>query len=317
MAKILSILDFKKCSVFCLPFLVFFLVHYTMFSPSYKSYTTNGASVILLGNSILDRGISREILQKKWDITVEKIAQDGSASAFWYLVFKNIIVKQRTSKKVIIFFRDHYLTHPRFRTTGKYRNLLMRVATDNDPVLWQLVLRHDPVYYKLPGYNEREHYQRFVFSTIPQKVVSSLLQSDARSALDETFAVENLQTNLQTLQQVKLETETDFPMYNFTQQIRTSFLPYIVALAKQFDIQLIFVRAKRCNNSNKKHIGLYINDLKKYLQKEKVLFFDYSSTTLLKEEHFADGDHLNLEGQKVFSTLVAEDLYSRIKSTHH
>ena len=317
MVRTLSILDFKKCGAFCLPFIVFFILNYMVFTTSHTFYQTHNAPIVLLGNSILDRGIDKEILQQKWQVPVTKIAQDGSASAFWYLALKNVIIKQHSTKTVVVFFRDHYLTHPRFRTKGNYRSVIMRVASHQDPVFEKLVLDYDPIYYNLPGYKERQRYQRFLFSTLPQKIVSKLSQSDAHEALQDTFAVENLQVNLQTLQQRKLETEMELSMYNFEKQVHDSFLPHMIDLAKECNIQIIFVRAKRRDvQVNEEYLSPYIENLKQYFKKRHITLFDYSNSNFITKDHFADGDHLNLEGQEVFSKLVAEDLFAVIKSTH-
>ncbi|WP_372367383.1 hypothetical protein [Candidatus Uabimicrobium sp. HlEnr_7] len=312
MAKTLSILDFKSFVVLSIPFIVFFVCNGFIKKEFQNPYTPKNSKIVLLGNSILGRGISADLLEQEWQISVQKIAQNGSASAYWFLMLKNFIL-QNPPKTIILFFRDHYLTHPRFRTTGRYRTAISQIATDTEPLLTKLVLQYDPIYYSLPGYVNRERYQYFIFQSLVPKIVTTMTNVDARQALKKTFDLNNLQKLPQTKQQQKLETEKNSDILHFTKNIHLSFLPEIIEQTKKHQVQLILVRAKRRNSHP--NMKSYITNLKEYLRKKEILFLDYSQTSIIKEEHFADGDHLNLKGKRVFTKLLAQDLHWKIKQT--
>jgi hypothetical protein len=83
----------------------------------------------------VDAHLLESLMQKR----LLSIAIRGSASALWYLIFKNNIVDAaHPPRTLMLFFRGTMLTAPGFRVQGTYLDLIDEYAGRNEPSL----LRH-------------------------------------------------------------------------------------------------------------------------------------------------------------------------------
>jgi len=65
--------------------------------------------IVLLGNSIMDEGVDEKAFSKLTATQTIKIWDGGSASAWWYLALKNVIVEANHKPQIVLlFFRDHF-----------------------------------------------------------------------------------------------------------------------------------------------------------------------------------------------------------------
>ena len=101
-----------------------------------------------------------------------------------------------------------------------------------------------------------------------------------------------------------------------------SFLPTIIQMTRDNNVQLLLVRVKKRREVEglPTPAGLddYTHDLKQWCDSEQVPLIDFSDEPQLKLEHYADGDHLNREdGRTLFTQLLAERLKPHLAKTAH
>lgn len=285
--------------------------------------------IILLGNSILDESVDENQLSRIVRAKTTKVWNGGAASAWWYLAMKNVIIQAPSKPRfVLIFFRDHILTDPTYRVTGDYKKKIDEMTEKQEPLLDRLaylpntnaitylLLRYSPLYQK------RNKVKAKLETAIKDRCVSALTGSGpgtADKAIERTFAEKNLNQHLLTIRQLAAEAATNDNQYNFSAQLNHSFLPHIIEIAKQNNIQLIFVRMKTRRDTEPdkepKALRQYIEDLKDYLAENQTQFIDFTYDPSIKLEHFGAGDHLNRnKGRRLFTRLLAQKIYLLIQN---
>jgi hypothetical protein len=133
-------------------------------------------------------------------------------------------------------------------------------------------------------------------------------------AIDNVFAVENLDALLFTEVQQQLDEQTVLlnTNYDFYGSLEDSFLPSMLDIAEERSIQMIFVlyRARHYVEypGDKENMDLYFADMREYLEGRGAIFVDFRADERLQLDHYSDGDHLNVRGAEVFTEMLAEAL---------
>ncbi len=279
--------------------------------------------MVFLGNSITYASLDPELFEKTTGIPTLMIAQGGSASAFWYLVIKNAILQAENKPKFLaIIFRDAYLTYPEYRATGIYKQRHDLMKQGDDPLFEKLTtLIHANLaqrvlhrYFLL--YRERDTVRQRVENIVRHGVqqVFRRMAGDVNpeAAIQTVFSEKNYIPALVSRMQQAAEAEPDSRYYDFARQLPRSFLPYMVSMCRENNIQLLFIRAKRRIALERPHdpkpLSDYMEELKKYLEANGVLFLDYSQVPWLTSDHYGAGDHLNLTGKALFTQHLAADI---------
>ncbi|MGE3852885.1 MAG: hypothetical protein AB7K09_14170 [Planctomycetota bacterium] len=271
---------------------------------------------LLLGNSILDEAVDADEFARLTGQRTHKLALPGSASAVWFVLMKNVVVTApHRPRRVVIFFRDYFLTDPAFRTTGaEKRHQLDPYTTDDEPLLDSLayeqqmhvlelqVLRHWSLYRSREG-----------LASGLQSHLASAVSPDAGEAFSRVFAEQQLDQQLVTQQQLAVEADTDDHALPFADQLPRSFLPAIIQLAHDAGIELTFVRMRRRNvaagHADSPRKLAYIADLRAYLESQSCALIDFTDDERITLAHFAGGDHLDrTTGRPLFTRLLAERL---------
>jgi hypothetical protein len=95
--------------------------------------------IVLIGDSVLYTGVDQELLSTQLGMETYNIGERGTASAIWYLILKNVILKSAyKSRCVVIIFRGTMLTVLQFRTTGPYFSLLDNYSRGHEPLVTRL-----------------------------------------------------------------------------------------------------------------------------------------------------------------------------------
>ncbi|MBI9015974.1 MAG: hypothetical protein JEZ07_01810 [Phycisphaerae bacterium] len=288
-----------------------------------KSIEFYQPKMILLGNSMLQNGIDENLFNQCVGIKTLKITLGGSASAWWYLTMKNVIAKaHRKPDMVVLFFRDDFLIRPEFRVDGSYlgyindmrdpggESLLDRLAyLNNLNQLQYLLIKHSSV--------AQMHYQAkpAINDLIKAKIVGPMTGNQPKAiekAIARVFENKKLNQNLLTNRQLASEMTKNDSERQFSQKLNNSFLPEIVSIAGDSNIRLILVRVK-CRRDltpgqQPEHLLHYIDQLKKYCQSKNVDLIDFSDDDRIRSEHYADGDHLNPAGCRLFTKMVADKI---------
>jgi hypothetical protein len=125
---------------------------------------------VMIGNSMLGSRIKPRLLERLQGNKTVKILKGGwSASAQWYLKFKNIAVASGWKPKLtFFFFRDFYLTDP---LMAIYRKELQMLKNSSEPILDSVILSTitnpwEKLEYRLRSKFEIEHLKKELENSI-------------------------------------------------------------------------------------------------------------------------------------------------------
>lgn len=305
-----------------------------------------GSDWVIVGNSMVNSRIDQRYLEKISGREVRRLAEGGTQSAIWFLILKQIIVKAKAKPEwVSIFFRDTDLTWADFRTTGVNEDLILALQGPAQPEWQQVLVRQKDegliatvshsLQWLLPAQDALKAGRRslqdaaFTLTQMP----NSWQKSVRRLELNERFSLAHLRHDLGSDSQTAAKPgggashadPADVPdpgMYENGPQVfdpspDVSFLPHMIALAKQHGIKLHFHRVKRRPLAN--HIrpdpGLltaYLADLKSYLETHGAVMTDESHDLALTLDLYADGDHIASDAAT--QHRYADNFWARVKN---
>lgn len=286
-------------------------------------------SIVLLGDSLLELAIDEQDLSDLLDEKVYKIGYPGTGSAAWYLITKtNIANSPYKPQYYVLFFGASMLTYPNFRVSGRYFPFINEHATNEDKLLIRLAYLNQ--YSKLeelalsylPPYADRS----LIYTTVDRIIkkyffsqVFNLSQDQVNQAIESVFDTINLDPANMNDDIIVAEN----PFYtstslNFNKQVGKSFLPEIIRLCEEQDIQLILVRMKTLRypsiESQTEALSKYIVDLSNYLEDHNIPFIDTVADERITEDMFRDIIHISDEGRPIFTTYFAEAIKPYINS---
>ncbi|RFC46711.1 MAG: hypothetical protein DVB23_001461 [Verrucomicrobia bacterium] len=286
---------------------------------------------VLIGNSMLYTRLTEGKLTEVSGVKSSLLARGRSQSAMWLLFLKNVLLQSKARPAVVtIFFRDTDLTWPDFRVTGGNERAIADLRGPEQPEWVQVLGRKDqskgePLH-GLP--NQASGFLRWLFPTdrlraaaqrqIQERAfratrVGTRANSSVRRAeLNDRFSLSHLRSDLGSdaapirvgWEMAKVGAETiDMGFYEdgpvrFDSSPGASFLPHLVALAKQHQLQLHFHRIKRRPAANHSRpdgqvMTAYMTELSAYLREQGCLFTDESGDPALTLDMYVDGDHLS------------------------
>lgn len=280
----------------------------------------NQPQIILLGDSTLNNGIDPEALAQQTGKSVYNMGTPGSASALWYLLLKNNIIDAKVKPQyVLVIFRDTILTAPGYRVQGSYFEVIDEYAQRNEPILIEksftnlmspLELTADKY---LPIYVTRSQIRRSIDAHI--RYFAPPMVGCDRTCVDYALGELFLAANLEPGALVNAVGAAESYLYtpdqlDFEAQVDRSYLPDMISLAKENDINLVFVRIKVETTSaeDAAELDAYFNGLRTYLKSQDISLLDYGEDPRLTHEYFQDVIHLNEEGKTLFTQMVAEGL---------
>jgi hypothetical protein len=281
---------------------------------TFKRVQANQPEFVFIGDSLLGYSIDPAVLEKALlGRKVELLWHGGAASAAWYLYLKNFVVEAGVHpRRVIIFVHDAVLTDPQFRTTGKYAQELQRLCRSDEPLFRELTKASDKQLWWLPRLAmllfpadaNRAHYQekadRFVRRLVARdRNAARQLESTANQAFD----VANLRADAPIV-----TTEEQKP---FDQVVDKSFLPPILALARDHNLQITFVRPKKRPGPDaefdaKPAMQNYYSALRRYLGRSGCDLVDLTSDPVVTAEMFADSVHIAAPARPAYTQHFAE-----------
>jgi len=281
--------------------------------------------VILLGNSMLGEGVGDRQLSAAMQQKTVKIWSGGAASAWWYLVMKNIFPQSEHRPRYVgIFFRDSVLTAPKFRVTGKYKLVIDDFARRDENVLDRLAYLDDPSLVKyylknyFPLYRNKTDLQNNLDATIDELVGKITGVEDLRPHMNSCFAEEKMNKVLVDQSQLRADELNSSKKEKIPFPPARSFLPHIIKESRKLGVTLFFVRVKQIRDLSEgepEEVKAYIKQLSAYLAEEKIPLLDFTHTPGFKKEFFRRGDHLNRQaGRSFFTGLLAERIEREVFS---
>jgi hypothetical protein len=283
---------------------------------------------VLLGDSMVNPAVDSVALGQRLNLTFYPIGLPGSASTLWYLILKNNIIEASPPPKyMFIIFRDTMMTVPGYRVTGRYLAQIDEFASPKDEVLIQRAYldQMNPLekvserYLPLYGsrWNIREGIDSRIRYTLPQSELGC-----AKPCMDNAMEVVFGSLNIDLSYLSDAIAAADDYLYtrtalNFDGQINDSFLPEIIRLCKDNNVQLVLVRMRILRfarpGSEPPALRAYGEKLAEYLKQNGVIYLDYSNDTQLTEQYYADPVHMNSAGQVFFTKIFGNDLEAVLK----
>lgn len=302
---------------------------------------TQGVEVALVGNSLMAYGVDLGMLKKRlgergW--SAAEVTQDGSGCPFWYLVTKNVVVAHpKAPKALVLFVVARELTESTERTGGRRGLALELVSRDWEPEYLGVMLKRyarernltDAVLLSLRSV-WRAYYLKNTVSEIVFARLTSLPGSVLRWCSPDVKWPSYRKSKRKELPEKALlltrrraagTAPPEVRESGFRERVDGSFLPLIERMCAERGIRLCVARQKpnpEVGAEERRRDGTlvrYMDELREYCSQRGILFFDYSEDTHLHAGHFAWGHHLNDEGRRYQTGLLADDLLKSLPAS--
>ena len=277
---------------------------------------------ILVGDSMLESRIDPQVLTaaagERWAV----LSQPGSSSATWFLMFKNIIARQAAPPRTaVIFFRDRQLTLPAHRTEGGYRKTIETYMRGPEPVLDEILMestrRQRPWTQRValavyPVQWRRETWRDRIQSWALDAVASSGEYARIRGEARAIFKLQNLRqdSGLDFEIQEGGQKGLDIEDHDFASAVPLSFLPRIIAVAREKNVRLVFFRVKRKPAAvadqppnESRTLPAYVRELRAYVEAAGAQFVDETRDAEPARNFFGADDHVAPAMMKPYTEL--------------
>lgn len=278
--------------------------------------------LLLFGDSMLAPAVDDAYMAAQMERKITLVSLPGTASTIWYLIIKNnIVVAEHKPSYLVVFFRDTMMTLPGYRVTGRYFEQIDEFASPDDSLLIEraYINQMSPLekFFEgyFPLYGSRWTIRQSLDYYIRYPIGNTVLDCDKTCmdyAMEAVFDENNLDI---TFLSDAIGAADDYlysaEALDFAGQVDSTFLPEVIRLCRENDIQLVLVRMPilRYYDPATRPIGLddYIQDLSAYLKVNNVPFLDFDQKDM-PAEFFSDTLHLNEQGQAVFTQQLTESL---------
>ncbi len=276
---------------------------------------------VFLGDSMLESRIDEAVLNSVADRPCTLLARQGSSSAMWFLLLKNVIAGQpQPPPTVVVFFRSRQLTLPAHRATSTHRFRLEPVMRGAEPVVEELVgaevRRQTPLLDRLslaayPVQWRREDLQERIQSWALDLVARSREYTGIRAQAHEIFSAKNLRADgPQDFEAMEGgQSGLDVDDHEFGSSVEHSFLPHMLKTAQAKNIRLVFFRVKRRPGENgalaneNATAPTYLAALRAYLEKAGATLIDETSDVEVTLDFYGAGDHVKTAMEKRYTEM--------------
>jgi len=280
---------------------------------------------ILLGNSIIVNGIDDELFQAITERKTLQMAFNGAASAYYYLILKNIIATADAMPEyVLLFFIDNWLTKPDLMVNGNpFLQIMDEVAGDHETVLLRKAYLNqlNPLVVFLDShfmlFGERLTIREKIDARIKYPLSDWFMDCGKAcldANLDKAFFYDNMLPAPDTNK--IFHDEWSGREWDFNARLTESFLPDLLEISRQKEIRLVFVREKNSRfmdlQAESPAMRHYFQDLAAYLHRENIPLLDFSHDPTLSVELFRDRMHFVPAARPIFTRLVAERFMSTV-----
>ena len=296
----------------------------TYIRQSYKNtIEEEQTEIVMLGDSTLGYAVDATLLEEELQAETLSVSLPGTTATLWYLIIKNNIVPaEHKPAYLVLLVRDTVMTVPHYRTTGTYFNLIDEFASPEDTNLIEKAyinpmstLERSAETY-LPVYGSRwriresiDYYLRYG----PPKVFFACNKDCVIKAMEDFFVGADIDEK--HLGRALFAADTLLytnKALNFNKSVSESFLPDIIQLTRENDIQLIVVRMRTkrfiSQNQTPRKLRNYFVDMESYLNENGVIYLDFSDAQEITSADFDDDLHMNEQGQAIFTPMLIEAL---------
>lgn len=276
---------------------------------------------VFLGDSMLESRLDEAVLNSVADRPCAVLARQGSSSAMWFLLLKNVIAEQpHPPRSVVVFFRSRQLTLPAHRAAGTHRFRLESVMRDTEPVFEELVgaavRQQTPLLDRLslaayPVQRRRDDWQERIQAASLDLVASSREYVRIRAQAHEIFSAKNLRADEpQDFEAMEGGTSgLDADDHEFGSSVEHSFLPHLLEIAQAKGIRLVFFRVKRrpaengALESESASAPAYLAALRAYLEKAGAILIDETRDAEVTIDFYGAGDHVKTAMEKRYTEM--------------
>jgi hypothetical protein len=278
--------------------------------------------VVFLGNSTAREGIDEAAASEALGAPAMKLWGDGSGSALWWLLLKNVLADAKPRPRVVcVLFRDHELTDPELGLTGEPAMQLAATSTAHEPELERIgyraamgPLRH-LAYRSWPLWQARDSAPTLLDRAIRQRVVGPPLGFEgdpADVAYWNVLGDRRMDRVRLTAYQLRADAARAGAGLDFDAEVGRSFLPPMVEQAREAGIALALVRIRTRRDA----LGVpmaqahrrFGERARAWCRERGVPFLDHRGDGSLTADHFGFGDHLTDAGARLFTRRLCEEL---------
>lgn len=289
------------------------------------------AEVVVIGNSMVPCRIDPELATRLTGKRFSLLSFDGSASAGWFLLVKNVVAEMDPPPgTVVLFFRDTIFHFPAYRTTGQREPFISSLRVGAEPELDRALLladrRRSPVLEGaadlVDGFWPADGYQARASTRLSDLAMDLTKLGDhdkdaRRDQMDQVFALDNLREDLAADFDPEKMRKADslaggFP--EFTTSPEDSLLTPLLDICRAHDIELVLFRVRRRVHSmgrdprEPQEVTDYVAAMKAWAEGEGIPWVDESYDPALSLDHFADGDHIKPDSLDFWTRTVVERL---------
>lgn len=279
------------------------------------------AEGVLLGDSMLETRIDPQVLRTASGGRWEVLAQPGSSSAVWFLMMKNLVaVQSPPPRTVIVFFRDRQLTLPAHRTEGGYRKTIESYMREREPVFDEILQtsarkkqsRAERVTLAMyPVQWRREAWRDKVQSWALDLVASSREYNQIRDDTRAIFELRHLRqdSGLDFEREEGGQRGLDPAEHDFAAAVGRSFLPHLLALARERQMHLVFFRVKRKPEASaesateRSTTPAYMQALRVYVETAGAQLVDETCDADVTRDFYGADDHVAPAMMKSYTEL--------------
>lgn len=279
--------------------------------------------VVLAGDSTLASSVDEKIFSAAIGQPAHIVYVPGSSSAVWYLVLKNIVIEGTTDRPryFIVFFRDTLLTLPDFHVGGGHIAEVDEFATSQEDFLLKTAYlnfmnpleKWSEAYFPLYSARQRlyDSMDYYIRTGLPSLFLACKNECLQRVTSIVFYNVDKVDPAFSEGYLMLEEARRFAPKaMDFNGQLDRSFLPEMIRLARENNIQLIFVQSHTLTyasaDAEPKGMRAYKQALYAYLKENNIPLLDFSYDPRLTPNYYADPLHMNTTGQAVFSELLAQ-----------
>jgi len=283
--------------------------------------------LVVIGDSMAGR-IHKRRLEELSGVPVAPILRNATGSAHWFLIFKNYVIASGIRPRaVIVFFRETNLTDPLFRLGDPYRTNADYLSGEAEPELDAAVAaRTQGGWFRVHSAVDRvyhvEQVRRWLepeLAALPARAVvgGGAARQGPRDALlselNAAFALDRLRPSVAA----DMASVAGEPL-DFRRDVTRSVLPAFLALAREHDIRLIFVRVLRRPENGRAPaeppaLQRYIRELDAYLTANGAIFRDDRHYPGMAALPYDDGDHISRVAMVPYTELFYEQMAAHLR----
>lgn len=280
---------------------------------------------VFIGNSMLYSRLDEDLLAEGLGGPAAFLVDGGAMSAQWYLRLVALVDTGLRPRRVVVTFRDEFLTRAAMRTDGTYRQRIEALCNRPDPLLESLIGElgsggGDGLPAWLEPRSLRTSVEDLVDGLADDLAADwrpDSTREERKALVNGVFAVDKLRGDLQ-LESAGLDYGPDAG--SFAEQVERSFLPAMLEVAREADLPLSFVRVQRRqrleDGADGPALAAYLADLRRFVEAGGAALIDMNGEPGVTADLYGEGDHIADDRRADYTRLFLELHGEALRSAH-